>query len=67
MPKDVKTLRVELPTPLAEAFQRLFPGLGERTVALRRIIAIVVELGREKDGFYSLLQQEFKERGKDYE
>jgi len=67
MPKDVKTLRVELPTPLFEAFYRLFPGLGERTVAVRRIIAIVVELGEEQDCFYRLLQEEFKERGKDYE
>ena len=60
--KKVKTLRVQLPISVWEAFSKLFPEVGERTMVLRRVIGILLELGEEKDCFFRLLKEEFKHR-----
>jgi len=67
MPKETKILRVELPLPVWEEFHLLFPGIGERTQVLRKVVGIILELAEEKDSFIELLKEEFKERGEGYE
>ena len=53
-----KTIRVEVPTEIWERFYRLFPGQGERSAFLRRVIYKAIEQGEEKEMWIDRLVEE---------
>ncbi len=53
-----KTIHIKIPLPLFEEFHRVFPGWGEKTAILRRLIGLAVELEKEKDCFMEKIKEE---------
>lgn len=44
-----KSIKADLPLPLWEKFFRLYPGKGERSAMLRRVVAKIVEHSEDYD------------------
>ena len=47
----MKTIKVEVPDEIWEAFYRVLPGVGERSSFLRKLIEKTIELESESDCF----------------
>ena len=57
--KGIKHYRLRLPEALWEEFYRAFPGKGERSIVLKRLIKVAVEMQQEDpEGFYEDVKQE---------
>ncbi len=57
----MKTIKVEVPFALWEAFRKAYPRRGEGTEILRRVISLLVERQRGKDMFAKEVAQEVEE------
>lgn len=51
----MKTIKVEVPFALWEAFRKAYPRRGEGTEILRRVISLLVESKDKKDMFATLI------------
>lgn len=60
-----KTIRVEVPMSIWERFYRLFPGQGERSAFLRKVIYKAIEVGEERESWLGKLVEEEMEEGED--
>ncbi len=61
----MKTIKVEVPFALWEAFRKAYPRRGEGTEILRRIISLLVEHSGGKDIFAASIAEEASEDGSD--
>ncbi len=57
----MKTIKVEVPFALWEAFRKAYPRRGEGTELLRRVISLLVENKRKKDMFIIQIAELIKE------
>ncbi len=57
--ETVKTIKVEVPFALWEAFRKAYPRRGEGTEILRRIISLLVEHRGGKDIFARTIASQF--------
>ncbi len=57
----MKTIKVEVPFALWEAFRKAYPRRGEGTEILRRVISLLVENKRKKDMFIVQIAELIKE------
>ncbi len=61
----MKTIKVEVPFALWEAFRKAYPRRGEGTEILRRIISLLVEHRGGKDIFAAFVADLAKEEEKE--
>ncbi len=59
--ETMKTIKVEVPFALWEAFRKAYPRRGEGTEILRRVISLLVENKRKKDMFIVQIAELIKE------
>lgn len=59
---ETKTFIFRLPTSLYEEFYRIFPGKGERSTFLRRMIVYAISLRKEKDCFERHVETKIKKQ-----
>lgn len=59
--REMKSVKADLPLPLWEKFFRLYPGKGERTAILRRIVAKLVEHSEDYDQFVESIAREVED------
>jgi hypothetical protein len=64
MGQSVKTINFKLPKHMYERFVRIFPGHGERSTFLRKVVAHAINLREEKDHYTNLVKEEVR---KDFE
>ncbi len=57
----MKTIKVEVPFALWEAFRKAYPRRGEGTELLRRVISLLVESKERKDIFAAFVAELAKE------
>ncbi len=59
--ETVKTIKVEVPFALWEAFRKAYPRRGEGTEILRRVISLLVENKERKEIFTAFVTDLAKE------
>ena len=55
---DTKLIQFKVPRPFYEDFYRAFPGRGERTRVLTKLMALAVRMHKDKDAFIELIREE---------
>lgn len=56
-----RAINVRLPEDLWIAFYKAYPGKGERTIAVKKLIEIAVSLAKDKDMFWQAIREEAEE------
>lgn len=59
--EDYTIFQIRLPTPIHEAFYRLFPGHGDRKRVLESIIVKMLERSRLRDDYAESILRELEE------